>query len=121
MVQVSQCLSEQQQMNSLPDPQDGESERMHSRSDDSEKGARLMCGGPYKKAGPMREETEFGCRGFQIKVLSTEPPSFSIFLLLGDTLALCIINSGLLQLMCMCVYVRVCLFKGEDGITDVLL
>lgn len=51
-------------MNSLPDPQEGESECIHSRDNDSETGARHICGDPYKTAGPMQEETEFGCRGF---------------------------------------------------------
>lgn len=49
---------------SLPAPQEDESERMCSRNNDSGTGARHTCGGPYKKAGPMQEETEFGCPGF---------------------------------------------------------
>ena len=70
MVQVSQCLSEQQQMNSPLAPQEdawdvhGVSEPTHSRNNDSGAGPQPICGGPYKKVGIMQKETEFGWCGF---------------------------------------------------------
>lgn len=72
--------------------------------------------------GSIREGRFPRSRKQNLNVL-TSRSGFYLWNHLLDTLALYIMNSGLLQLVCVyvCVSVCACPFKREDGITDVLL